>query len=122
MTSVATLFASVERLGARRRWAREEEEDMSDEGEKTVCDPRAVTLVSDADQAACAEYLRHNAGDEAILKYFAFEHLPPTLRPVSAWFACVAVLVHATLPRCAERTAALRKTLEAKDCAVRAAL
>lgn len=37
-------------------------------------------------------------------------------------FRALASRVHANLPRNPERTAALRKLLEARDCAVRAAL
>ncbi len=59
---------------------------------------------------------------EEILRYFAYEHLPEALGKVSAGFAVLAQWVVANLPRCPERTVALRKLLEAKDAAVRAAL
>jgi len=58
---------------------------------------------------------------EAIMKYFAFAHLPEKLQVVSKPFADIAEHIH-TLPRSAERTVALRKLLESKDAAVRAAL
>lgn len=58
---------------------------------------------------------------EKMMKFFSYEHLPAKLQEVSKPFADLAEFVH-TLPRCAERTVALRKTLEAKDAAVRAAL
>ena len=57
---------------------------------------------------------------EVILQYFAFSHLPPHLQAVSAPFYDLALRMIETLPRNAERTAGLRKLLEAKDCAVRA--
>jgi hypothetical protein len=61
--------------------------------------------------------------EEPILKYFAFEHLQKTeLKDVSRDFHDLAYKLFATLPRCAERTVALRKLLEGKDAAVRAAL
>ena len=60
--------------------------------------------------------------DEPILKFFAWEHLPAHLQPVSASFGVLACDLVARLPKCAERTVALRKLLEAKDCAVRAAV
>jgi hypothetical protein len=60
--------------------------------------------------------------DEPIMKYFSYEHLPPRLKEVSRGFAELAVGVVETLPRCPERTVALRKLLEGKDAAVRAAL
>lgn len=57
-----------------------------------------------------------------LLQFFAFAHLPPHLVKVSAPFSDLAHhLVH-TLPDNPERTTALRKLLEAKDCAVRATL
>lgn len=60
--------------------------------------------------------------EEPMLQFFAYEHLPQNLQAVSAPFCTVAGVIAATLPRNPERTAALRKLLEAKDCAVRAAL
>jgi hypothetical protein len=60
--------------------------------------------------------------EEPILKFFAYKHLSnELLREVSASFSALAHVVM-QLPRGAERAAALRKLLEAKDCAVRAAL
>lgn len=57
----------------------------------------------------------------AILKYFKYDHLPPHLQAISKPFADLAneVAERADNP---ETTVALRKLLEAKDCAVRAAL
>lgn len=57
---------------------------------------------------------------DPILRYFHFAHLPPTLRMTSIKFFEMACYMIAVLPRNAERSAALRKLLEAKDCAVRA--
>lgn len=59
---------------------------------------------------------------DPMLQFFAYEHLPPHLRVVSQSFHSLALEVVATLPRNPERTVALRKLLEAKDCAVRAVL
>lgn len=56
---------------------------------------------------------------ELLLQFFAFEHLPPHLQEISRPFGELANLIM-TLPRNPERTVALRKLLEAKDCAVRA--
>jgi hypothetical protein len=58
---------------------------------------------------------------EAILCFFAYEHLPPKLREVSEPFADLAARVAVELEG-PEATVCLRKLLEAKDCAVRAAL
>lgn len=59
---------------------------------------------------------------DPMLQFFTYEHLPPHLRAVSEHFCALAQLVIDTLPRNPERTVALRKLLEAKDCAVRALL
>jgi len=57
-----------------------------------------------------------------LLRYFVAEHLPPVLRQVSEPMCELAVSLAKTLPPGPEALAALRKLLEAKDCAVRAAL
>jgi hypothetical protein len=59
---------------------------------------------------------------EHIIQFFAYAHLPEKLREVSAPFGELAQRIVDTLPRNPERTVALRKLLEAKDAAVRAAL
>jgi hypothetical protein len=57
-----------------------------------------------------------------MMQFFSYEHLKPELRTVSEPFYHMAVSIMLTLPENAERTMALRKLLEAKDCAVRAHL
>jgi hypothetical protein len=57
-----------------------------------------------------------------IEQFFAYKHLPEHLQAVSQPFAALADRIIDTLPRNPERTVALRKLLEAKDAAVRAAL
>jgi len=57
---------------------------------------------------------------DPILRFFHYNHLPPQLAQVSAPFCMLADRLVRELPRNAERSAALRKLLEAKDCAVRA--
>ena len=59
---------------------------------------------------------------EPMLQFFSYEHLPTNLRTVSKPFCELAGMIVETLPRNPERTVALRKLLEAKDCAVRAKL
>jgi len=61
------------------------------------------------------------APTEPILQFFGYMHLPPHLQEVSKHFHDMATVIMA-LPRSAERTVALRKLLESKDAAVRAAL
>lgn len=58
-----------------------------------------------------------------ILEFFQYNHLPEgPLRNTSAMFNTLAWKLVKTLPRNAETTTALRKLLEGKDAAVRAAL
>jgi hypothetical protein len=57
-----------------------------------------------------------------ILRHFSFSHLPPTLKEVSEPFSILATALDEQLPECAEKSAGLRKLLEAKDCFVRAKL
>lgn len=71
---------------------------------------------------------------EAILKFFEYEHLPPELRAISKPFCVLALSmagahtdgamldVRGDRLQGPEVTAGLRHLLEAKDCAVRAAL
>ena len=59
---------------------------------------------------------------EALLQFFDYDHLPEHLREHSRPFKELAYTLVALLPRNPERTVALRKLLEAKDCAVRAKL
>lgn len=59
---------------------------------------------------------------EPILQYFVYSHLPGALQTVSEPFCKLAHGLVETLPRNPERSVALRKLLEAKDAAVRAAL
>lgn len=57
-----------------------------------------------------------------ILRYFKFGHLPEPLKAVSAPFADLANQLVEALPPGPELSVALRKLLESKDAAVRAAL
>ncbi|MEU0807353.1 hypothetical protein [Streptomyces sp. NPDC005970] len=57
-----------------------------------------------------------------IVRYFEYEHLPADLQTVSRLFHDLAQDLLDILPDGPELTACLRRLLEAKDCAVRAAL
>lgn len=57
-----------------------------------------------------------------IMRHFTFGHLPPHLRKVSEAVARLAEGIDSNIPDCAEKSAGLRKLLEAKDCFVRAAI
>lgn len=56
-----------------------------------------------------------------IMKHFEYGHLPPALAGTSKFVGDLAKLMDDILPNCAEKSAGLRKLLEAKDCFVRAA-
>lgn len=57
---------------------------------------------------------------EHLMQFFTYSHLPEHLQKISKPFGDLAQQIVETLPRNPERTTALRKLLEAKDCAVRA--
>lgn len=57
-----------------------------------------------------------------MLQFFEYSHLPHALQEASKPFHELATYLVLAVPRNAERTTALRKLLEAKDCAVRAVL
>lgn len=57
-----------------------------------------------------------------ILKFFAYAHLPERLQSVSKPLGDLAQAMETMLPAGPEKSAGLRKLLEAKDCFVRAAL
>lgn len=57
-----------------------------------------------------------------VAKYFAYQHLPAHLKPTSKAIADLADEMERDLPDGPEKSAGMRKLLEAKDCFVRAAL
>lgn len=60
--------------------------------------------------------------DTKLLSFFRFDHLPERLQVVSRPFYQLVVQILQEVPKCTERTFALRKLLESKDCTVRAKL
>lgn len=64
----------------------------------------------------------HHPSVSSILAYFKYEHLPERLQVISRPFGELALQVADRAPQNPETTVALRKLLEAKDAAVRAAL
>jgi hypothetical protein len=58
----------------------------------------------------------------SLLGFFSYEHLPGHLQEISRPFCELATQVANRNPQSAETTVAIRKLLEAKDCAVRAGL
>lgn len=55
-------------------------------------------------------------------KYFAYGHLPAHLQTISQPLGLLAAMLEQLLPNGPEKSAGMRKLLEAKDCFVRAAL
>jgi len=55
-----------------------------------------------------------------LMQFFKYKHLPQDKQQHSKPFGKLAELIDETLPDNPEKTTALRKLLEAKDCAVRA--
>ncbi len=56
------------------------------------------------------------------IQFFKYDHLPARLQEVVKPIAELAHLMEDTLPDGAEKSAGMRKLLEAKDCFVRATL
>jgi len=88
-----------------------------DKGETVVVEK---TQTADAIHPAPVEFTEQELANDAILRFFRYAHLPPALQERSRPFAEMARHIIDTTPRNAERTAGLRKLLEAKDCIVRA--
>ncbi|HYT42024.1 MAG TPA: hypothetical protein VEP90_06740 [Methylomirabilota bacterium] len=59
---------------------------------------------------------------DRMLQFFTYDHLPPHLQTVSKPFCELAHFIVTTYPANPERTAGLRKLLEAKDCVVRCSM
>lgn len=56
------------------------------------------------------------------IQFFKFDHLKPELQEIVKPIADLAHLMEDTLPDGPEKSAGMRKLLEAKDCFVRSAL
>lgn len=56
------------------------------------------------------------------IKFFGYEHLPDKLKLVSKQVSDLAVAMESILPEGPEKSAGMRKLLEAKDCFVRSYL
>lgn len=81
-----------------------------------------MTSAADTIHPAPTEFTPEEIAATPILRFFHYAHLPPALQAISGPFAQQARRIIDTIPANAERTAGLRKLLEAKDCIVRAAL
>lgn len=56
------------------------------------------------------------------MQYFTYAHLPPHIQPVSKAFAELASKIETSMTWSPQKDLCMQKLLEAKDCAVRAAL
>lgn len=63
-----------------------------------------------------------SSSNSSIMKYFDDTHLPVTLQSIASPVADLAQRMYENLPDGPEKSAGLRKLLEAKDCFVRAML
>lgn len=63
--------------------------------------------------------MKHNSTNQ-IMKYFEYSHLPDHLQAISQPICEAAIAMDIYLPDGPEKSAGLRKLLEAKDCFVRA--
>ena len=66
--------------------------------------------------------LRDGESPNALMRFFAYAHLPSHLQATDRLIGLLAQQMDSTLPDGPEKTTGLRKLLEAKDCFVRAAL
>lgn len=60
--------------------------------------------------------------ENPIMRHFQFSHLPPHLQAVSEPIGKLAEQMNRDLPDGPEKSAGMRKLLEAKDCLVRASI
>ena len=82
----------------------------------------ATNMAAQEKLEKAVEYLnsdRPTSNPDKLLQFFAYDHLPIKLQEVSIPFSNMAKRICELLPQNPERTVALRKLLEAKDCAVR---
>lgn len=77
--------------------------------------------IDDFEKQITAMHQDMKSRQEFLMQFFRFNHLPDHLQEVSKHFSNLAQVI-ILLPANPERTVALRKLLEAKDCAVRAKL
>jgi hypothetical protein len=74
------------------------------------------------DNRECRQVRELHPSEHQLLGFFSVQHLTPTLREVSLRYGDLAWDTVALCEPGPETTTALRKLLEAKDCAVRARL
>ncbi|MFG1304160.1 hypothetical protein V5F34_08475 [Xanthobacter autotrophicus] len=90
--------------------------------ERTVCCHSGMDLLIHEIQPGESEKASSLATLSPIMKHFVYHHLPAHLQEVSKPIGDLARRMDETLPDGPEKSAGLRKLLEAKDCLVRAKL
>lgn len=81
---------------------------------------KTLKLINELRQNEIAKNGVENALMNPIMQYFSYDHLPPHLREMSKQICELAQSLNDNVPDSAEKSAGLRKLLEAKDCFVRA--
>lgn len=99
-------------------------EDLHDSDNYAFGDTKeeALSLLIDFEEERTSPIPQSLYTPSDILKYFMFHHLPPSLKIVSKPFCLLAAEVDKSTGDPREKAVALRKLLEAKDAAVRAAV
>ena len=69
-----------------------------------------------------SKHMNTGTDKNPIMKFFEYKHLPENLQAISATICLLADEMDKQMPPSAEKSAGMRKLLEAKDCFVRAAL
>ena len=90
------------------------------EAAKLMAAMEAQGVITHQNHLGKREVIPVPAKPNPILKFFDYSHLPVDLQKVSRAFAELAQDMNNDLPDGPEKSAGLRKLLEAKDCMVRA--
>lgn len=81
------------------------------------CNYEEGSAVVDPDDVIVLKSKRNKQHE--LMQFFAYEHLPKEKQQYSKPFGILAKMLDENLPENSEKTAALKRLLEAKDCAVR---
>ena len=114
-----------------RGWQLPDDEDGSDEGflveyvdsgKSNHPDHEGYISWSPKDVFERSHHITCDAYNNDIMKYFEYSHLPEKLQRISKPICDIAKIYDGKYSNSQEKSAGLRKLLEAKDCFVRAAL
>lgn len=90
--------------------------------ENTICRSCGTEFVVNKERTTLIPVEQVKLKENRLLQFFKWSHLKPELQKVSMPFCDLAEYIDSYLPNNPEKTVALRKLLEAKDCAVRAVI